>query len=79
MTVIALSRKGPPSRVSDLNIQHVSYNSLDGMCAGSNLTYKVDGEPSCSRVPWVAVSPQEETARIERLLIQTDKKRMLNA
>ena len=55
-------------RVTDLKASVVYYDSPDGPCTGTNLLYKVDGRRCSSRVPYVVSDPQQEVARLERLL-----------
>lgn len=76
--ITRLPRRGqkPPRdprkpRVTDMKIQVVHYHCAEGAATGSNLTYRVDGRPRSSRVPWVANNPAAEAARIERLLERT--------
>lgn len=65
-------------KVSDLRISYADYPHEGQIVRGSNLMYRVDGKPSSSRVPWIAMNPAEETARVERLLKITDRKRRVN-
>lgn len=60
-------------RVTEMSIAPAHYVCGGKICAGSNLTYRVDGKPRSSRVPWVAVNPAVETARIEKLIERTEK------
>ena len=61
------------SRVTDMEMSVVRYVIQEGACTGTNLTYRIDGRRSSSRVPWVATSAAAETARIENLLKRTNK------
>jgi len=59
------------TRVTDMRAEAVDYVAVEGRCRGTNLTYRVDGRPRSSRVPWVVSNLPEECARIERVLHRT--------
>ena len=39
------------ARITDFKTYPVSYDSPEGMCTGTNVTYRFDGRPHSSRLP----------------------------
>ena len=60
-------------RVGNLRIEPVSYHAPQGQCRGANLIYTVDGEPACSRVPWVPNDTAAELARLECVIAKRNQ------